>query len=178
MRIGVGQRRAARGLDPQMRQLALGTRRALIADVEGEPVRCRCYQRRCSSSAAPRRPTPSSSTYEQTGGVHGAVARLAERTYQRLDDERRELARRILLRLAGEGDGKAAVRRRVPLAELDADQDEPIADVLAALAADRLVTIGDGDVEVAHEALLREWPRLRGWLEEDAHGRHPQQYDE
>ena len=26
-------------------------------------------------------------------------------------------------------------------------------------------------VEVAHEALLREWPRLRGWLEEDAEGR-------
>ena len=43
---------------------------------------------------------------------------------------------------------------------------------MAALAADRLVTIGAGEVEVAHEALLREWPRLRGWLEEDAHGRH------
>jgi WD40 repeat protein len=26
-------------------------------------------------------------------------------------------------------------------------------------------------VEVAHEALLREWPRLRGWLEEDVEGR-------
>jgi WD40 repeat protein len=43
--------------------------------------------------------------------------------------------------------------------------------VLAVLAGDRLVTVGDGDVEVAHEALLREWPRLRGWLEEDAQGR-------
>ena len=35
-----------------------------------------------------------------------------------------------------------------------------------------MVTIGAGEVEVAHEALLREWPRLRGWLEEDAEGRH------
>ena len=41
----------------------------------------------------------------------------------------------------------------------------------AALADDRLLTIGAGTVEVAHEALLREWPRLRGWLEEDAQGR-------
>ena len=39
------------------------------------------------------------------------------------------------------------------------------------LADERLVTIGEGEVEVAHEALLREWPRLRGWLEEDAQGR-------
>ena len=39
------------------------------------------------------------------------------------------------------------------------------------LAGDRLITVGDGEVEVAHEALLREWPRLRAWLEEDADGR-------
>ena len=39
------------------------------------------------------------------------------------------------------------------------------------LADERLVTVGEGEVEVAHEALLREWPRLRGWLEEDAQGR-------
>jgi hypothetical protein len=39
------------------------------------------------------------------------------------------------------------------------------------IADERLVTIGEGEVEVAHEALLREWPRLRGWLEDDAEGR-------
>jgi WD40 repeat protein len=58
------------------------------------------------------------------------------------------------------------VRRRVGLAEF-----EGAADVLSVLADDRLVTIGEGEVEVAHEALLREWPRLRGWLDEDAQGR-------
>ena len=31
--------------------------------------------------------------------------------------------------------------------------------------------MGEGSVEVAHEALLREWPRLREWIEEDAEGR-------
>ena len=43
--------------------------------------------------------------------------------------------------------------------------------VVDRLAAARLLTIADDTVEVAHEALLREWPRLRGWLEEDAQGR-------
>src|SRR5207344_2537115 len=43
--------------------------------------------------------------------------------------------------------------------------------VLAALADSRLVTVGEGSVEVAHEALLREWPRLREWIEEDTEGR-------
>jgi WD40 repeat protein/DNA-binding SARP family transcriptional activator len=105
--------------------------------------------------------------YDQAGGVQGAVARLAERAYEQLDAERREIARRILLRLA-EGEGDAVVRRRVPLAELDG---EGVGETLAVLADQRLVTIGEGEVEVAHEALLREWPRLRGWLEEDAEGR-------
>jgi hypothetical protein len=44
-------------------------------------------------------------------------------------------------------------------------------DVLSVLASDRLITVGEGEVEVAHEALLREWPRLRAWLDEDADGR-------
>lgn len=99
--------------------------------------------------------------YERSGGVRGAVARLAEGAYERLDTDGRERARRILLRLSGDGDARA----RVPIAELDAGN------VLQTLAAERLVTLGDGEAELAHEALLREWPRLRGWLEEDAEGR-------
>ena len=45
------------------------------------------------------------------------------------------------------------------------------ASVLATLAGGRLVTVSEGSVEVAHEALLREWPRLREWIEEDTEGR-------
>jgi WD40 repeat protein len=112
------------------------------------------------------------SAYEQVGGVHGAVARLAESAYERLEPPQRDVARQILLRLAGEGEGDAVVRRRVALTELQHERDEGVAEVLAVLADDRLVTIGEGEVEVAHEALLREWPRMRGWLEEDAQGRH------
>jgi WD40 repeat protein/DNA-binding SARP family transcriptional activator len=105
--------------------------------------------------------------YEQAGGVRGAVARLAEGSYERLDDGQQRIARAILLRLAGEGEGETVVRLRVAL-----DEFEPEArPVLDQLIDGRLLTVSEGEVEVAHEALLREWPRLRGWLDEDAQGR-------
>jgi WD40 repeat protein/DNA-binding SARP family transcriptional activator/energy-coupling factor transporter ATP-binding protein EcfA2 len=109
--------------------------------------------------------------YERTGGVRGAVARLAERAYGTLSPDEQRAARRILLRLAGSGERDTVVRRRVPLDELEVDRDEQAARVLEALTTGRLVTVDEGTAEVAHEALLREWPRLRGWLEEDAEGR-------
>jgi WD40 repeat protein/DNA-binding SARP family transcriptional activator len=109
--------------------------------------------------------------YHQAGGVRGAVARLAERAWQQLDPDQQAVARRILLRLAGPGEGEAVVRRRVPLDEVAARGDERGRLVLDVLADQRLVTMGEDRVEVAHEALLREWPRLRGWLEEDVQGR-------
>jgi WD40 repeat protein/DNA-binding SARP family transcriptional activator len=109
--------------------------------------------------------------YHQTGGVRGAVARLAERAWRQLDPADQEVARRVLLRLAGPGEGDAVVRRRVPLSEFTSAADERGQAVLEALADHRLLTKGEDTVEVAHEALLREWPRLRGWLEEDAQGR-------
>ena len=145
---------------------------ALLGDVEGEPgalpllstALLELWQHRDGRRLR-------MAAYERAGGVHGAVARLAERAYEQLDQGRRDVARRILLRLAGAGEGDTVVRRRVPLDELDG---EGVPDVLAVLADERLVTIGEGEVEVAHEALLREWPRLRGWLEEDEHGRRLQ----
>ena len=109
--------------------------------------------------------------YRAGGGLKGAVARLAETAFAELDPAQTRIARSIFLRLAGPGEGEGVVRQRVPLAELDADRDPAVARVLDALVAARLLTTGDGYVEVAHEALLREWPRLQGWLEEDAAGR-------
>jgi WD40 repeat protein/DNA-binding SARP family transcriptional activator len=105
--------------------------------------------------------------YEQAGGVRGAVARLAERTYARFGDGQQQIARAILLRLAGEGEGETVVRARVALDEFGPEARL----VLDELTDGRLLTVSDGEVEVAHEALLREWPRLRGWLDEDAQGR-------
>jgi hypothetical protein len=108
--------------------------------------------------------------YDRTGGVHGAVGRLAEQTYTRLSEPEREAARRILLRLADAGQSETGmfVRRRMPLDEIDPEPDAQTAAALTALIDSRLVTVEEESLEVAHEALLREWPRLRAWLEEDS----------
>ena len=135
-------------------------------------ARCRCCPPPCSSSGRSGEDNALTlAAYRESGGVHGAVARLAEGTYARIPDERRPIVRAVMLRLVGEGEGEAPVRRRAPLAELDLERNEDVADVLATLADSRLVTVGEGTVEVAHEALLREWPRLREWIEEDTEGR-------
>jgi WD40 repeat protein/DNA-binding SARP family transcriptional activator len=106
--------------------------------------------------------------HRATGGVRSGVARIAEAAYTRLSPAQRRVARELLLRLADLGEG-APERRRVPLVEIHGiDGAEP---VLAALIEARLVTVGPGAVELSHEALLREWPRYRGWLEEDRVGR-------
>jgi WD40 repeat protein/DNA-binding SARP family transcriptional activator len=114
-------------------------------------------------------------SYEASGGVDGAVARLAERAYQQLNAPQRERARAILLRLT-DAEQPAPVRRRVPLTELEVERDENTAGALAVLTESRLVTVDEGTVEVAHEALLSEWPRLRGWLADDAEGRRLHQH--
>ena len=116
------------------------------------------------------------SAYSQTGGVRGAVGRLAEQAYLRLAEPEREAARRLLMRLADASGEATFLRRRVPRDEVDLDGDEPTATALVALTGSRLVTVDEKTVEVAHEALLREWPRLRAWLEEDAEGRRLHQH--
>ncbi|WP_460371091.1 nSTAND1 domain-containing NTPase, partial [Actinocorallia lasiicapitis] len=66
------------------------------------------------------------------------------------------------------GDGTSDTRRPVPSAELEGiAAPEVLAEVLERLAAERLVVLSDGHLELGHEALIGVWPRLRGWLEED-----------
>jgi DNA-binding SARP family transcriptional activator/WD40 repeat protein len=107
-------------------------------------------------------------SYRTSGGVRRAVARLAEVAYSRLGETERRIARGLMLRLASGEDGTLA-RRRMPLGELQ--RIDGAGPVLADLIDARLLTVSDGDVELSHEALLREWPRYRAWLEEDRIGR-------
>ncbi len=107
--------------------------------------------------------------YEETGRVRGAVARLAEGAFGRLDEAQQAIARDVLLRLAEIDEDGNVERRRLPLDELDAEEGA-VADVISLLADNRLLTVSEGSVEVAHEALLREWPRLRAWIDEDRDG--------
>ncbi len=105
------------------------------------------------------------------GGVRGAVARLADSSYENLTDDERSAARRLFMRLASTGEEGVLARRMVPLSELDLQRDPVLAMVVERLTDDRLLTAHHGAVEVAHEALLREWPRFQEWLREDLQGR-------
>ncbi|HEY5629561.1 MAG TPA: BTAD domain-containing putative transcriptional regulator, partial [Candidatus Limnocylindrales bacterium] len=106
-----------------------------------------------------------------TGGISGAVGRLAENAYGQLTDAEQEAARVVFLRLVGGGGGDVAARRRVPLAEFDVATNPVLERTLTVLTAARLLTADRGTVEVAHEALFREWPRLEGWLADDQESR-------
>jgi WD40 repeat protein/DNA-binding SARP family transcriptional activator len=109
--------------------------------------------------------------YERAGGIRGAVARLAEEAYGRLDPPQQAIARSTLVRLAVEGPGGTLERRRVPLTELGTESSDDVARVVELFTERRLLTVSAGSenahVEVAHEALLREWPRLRQWIQDD-----------
>jgi DNA-binding SARP family transcriptional activator/WD40 repeat protein len=107
-------------------------------------------------------------SYQASGGMQAAVARLAEAAYVGLDTPQQQVARTVLMRLASEQNG-ALVRRRAPVAELD--RIEGANPVVAALIDARLLTLSDGRIELSHEALLHEWPRYRSWLDEDQAGR-------
>ena len=111
--------------------------------------------------------------YLQSGGVQGAIAKTAESVYEALSPEQRGLARNIFLRLTELGEGTADTRRRASIGELmpRPEQEAEVRDVLQTLAEARLVTIGERTVEVAHEALIRHWPTLREWLDQDREGR-------
>ena len=108
------------------------------------------------------------SSYRASGGVRGAVARLAENAYNQLGEGERRIARGLMLRLAS-GENGTLARRRVPLGELK--RIPGARPVLAELTDARLLTVSDGEVELSHEALLSEWPRYHTWLEEDRIGR-------
>ncbi len=107
--------------------------------------------------------------YGNAGGVRGAIARTAEECFEGATEAERSLLRRTFLRLTEPGEGTEDTRRRVPLQELAAAPETTAAmdGLLDKLVQARLVTVDEGAVQVAHEALIREWPRLRGWLDED-----------
>lgn len=110
--------------------------------------------------------------YHDAGGVRGAIAQTAETTYQQLSSQEQAIARNIFLRLTELGEGTEDTRRRASFAEL-VPQDESAASVngvLRRLADARLVTLNADTAEVAHEALIREWPQLREWLNQDRDG--------
>ncbi|MCI0688656.1 MAG: hypothetical protein L0Y54_15685 [Sporichthyaceae bacterium] len=108
--------------------------------------------------------------YQSAGGVAGAVARTAEQAYEELDDKQQRAAQDLLVRMCALGEGTEDIRRRVRYIELDLDRRPESTVVLNRLATARLITLDTDTVEIAHEALIRSWPRLRDWLAADREG--------
>ncbi|WP_267889371.1 caspase, EACC1-associated type [Streptomyces sp. NRRL B-3648] len=111
--------------------------------------------------------------YQATGGIWRSVTTTTERLYRSLDDLGRQTLRDLLLHmihLPPDGTG-AVLRRPVPpsslLEGLPADGRRLAADLLDRLADARLITVDRARAQISHEALLRAWPRLHGWIEED-----------
>jgi formylglycine-generating enzyme required for sulfatase activity len=115
--------------------------------------------------------------YQSIGGIEMALQQRASKVYDSLDSKGKEVCRRVLLRLTQLADGSRIVRRRVSDVELrwddvDSAITSQVIDILSAPHA-RLLTLEatEGDppgriIEVAHEALITQWPLLRTWLKE------------
>jgi class 3 adenylate cyclase/WD40 repeat protein len=110
--------------------------------------------------------------YHASGGVSSAVARTADAVAEGTPDADRPLLRSVFLRLTEIGDDVEDTRRRVQIEELvpRGASEQSVRTLLERLAEARLVTLDEGTAEVAHEVLIRRWPTLRGWLEEDREG--------
>jgi WD40 repeat protein/transcriptional regulator with XRE-family HTH domain len=105
--------------------------------------------------------------YEAAGGVRGAITQTAEDLYGSLSPEEAALARRVMLRLIVPGEDSDDTSRPAHRAELDAGGTVDTAVVLDRLAGARLITLDDDTVDLAHEALITAWPRLREWIDRD-----------
>jgi WD40 repeat protein/transcriptional regulator with XRE-family HTH domain len=104
--------------------------------------------------------------YQASGGIRDAIARTAEEAYATLDTGEQEIARQLFLRLVHVGNDGREARVRLPLRDLPGDASVASA-VLERFVGQRLVTKDRAAAEIAHEALLGAWPRLRGWIDAD-----------
>jgi WD40 repeat protein len=113
-------------------------------------------------------------SYQSGGGVLGALARRAEEVYLALPNAQQTIARQLYLRLVTLGEGTEDTRRRARLTELASAIGNigNVQVVLERFGHYRLLSFDveyetrEPTVEVAHEAIIREWQRLRAWLDE------------
>jgi hypothetical protein len=107
--------------------------------------------------------------YNKIDGLRGALARQADEIFNAFNPEQQAIARRVLLRLTQPGEGTEDTRRRAAMSELEtaAGEKGAVEKILGTLTDARLVVTSEGQVDVAHEALIRGWPRLHKWIDED-----------
>jgi hypothetical protein len=156
----------------------------ILAEVEGEPGAMPLLQHLLLELWRRRHGRwLRASEYQALGGVREAIAHTADDIYTGLKDDpaAQGLLRTLFVRLTrlddsnADPDGRRDTRQRVPLPELTpaGANPEQVRSLVQCLADARLVVTGtepdtgQTQVEVSHEALIRHWPRLRGWLDEE-----------
>jgi energy-coupling factor transporter ATP-binding protein EcfA2 len=111
--------------------------------------------------------TMTADSYARSGGVREAIRITAERAFGALSSEDQQAARQLFLRLVTPGEGKEDTRARAAMPLEPAQR--KIVEQFAGPRMRLLVTGSDRaarpTVEVAHEALIRTWPRFRGWID-------------
>ncbi|MGD9099711.1 MAG: hypothetical protein PVF45_04470, partial [Anaerolineae bacterium] len=149
---------------------------ALIQDILGEPAALPLLQFTLLKLwEARERNRVTWEAYRRLGGGRQALASSADEFYEGLIHEEQVTARRILLRMVRPGEGLEVTSNRVRREALyqAGEARDRIDRVLDKLIRARLVRLTEGDrpadaqVEVAHEALVRNWPRLVAWLEDE-----------
>ena len=106
--------------------------------------------------------------YRSAGGIGSAVAQSAEQLFESLRPRDREVLRSVLQRLVAPTPSGEPVAVRVSTRVFAGSTDAPR--VLDLLVRSRLVTMSQDTTTIAHESLVRAWPRMRAWLDEDVDG--------
>ncbi|MBI3242753.1 MAG: WD40 repeat domain-containing protein [Chloroflexi bacterium] len=149
---------------------------ALLNDIVGEPAALPLLQFTLLKLWEGRdRNRVTWETYKQLGGGRQALAKTADAFYSALIPEEQVTAKRILLKLVRPGEGLEVTSNRALRLDLytKAEASDRIDRVLSKFFRARLLRLTEGEtgandqVEVAHEALVRNWPRLVDWLEEE-----------
>ncbi|NER47377.1 MAG: hypothetical protein F6J92_11885 [Symploca sp. SIO1A3] len=118
-----------------------------------------------------RQRTLTHQAYAEIGGVAKALANHAEAVYAKLNSTQQKQAQRIFLQLLHPGEGTEDTRRLATCGEVGKDNWDLVTHLAGSEA--RLVVTGRNEqteeetVEIVHEALLREWQRLRDWIKSD-----------
>jgi WD40 repeat protein/DNA-binding SARP family transcriptional activator len=151
-----------------------GLTERIVADVAGQPASLPLLQYALTELLDRReKGALSRAAYEAIGGVAGALAGRADDDYDGLPAAAQQAAHQLFVRLVTLGERAADTRRRVPVAEVltVGGQQQVMREVVDTFGRSRLLAF-DRDpatraatVEIAHEALLREWARLRSWLQ-------------
>ncbi|MEG4574205.1 caspase family protein [Microcoleus sp. N3A4] len=114
-------------------------------------------------------------SYNRLGGVQKTLENLAEQTYKQLSGEEQRVADQIFIKLTQLGEGTPDTRKQVPQQDLITQSQSAnlVERVIQKLAQAKLIVTSEqrkgqekvAVVDVAHEALIRYWPRLRELLD-------------